>query len=74
MSESEERTGEKLSGAMNSQPQHSLELHQFRNCRCGCIPKGIPSLFEMAEERKAFLRKKLEESTAAAGKDSESIK
>lgn len=27
-------------------------------CKCGCIPKGIPSLFEMAQKRKEYLEKK----------------
>ena len=30
-------------------------------CSCGCVPKGIPSLFEMAQKRKEFLERKKKE-------------
>lgn len=30
-------------------------------CRCGCIPQGIPSLFEMAKKREEYRKKMKEE-------------
>jgi hypothetical protein len=30
--------------------------HEMENCRCGCIPKGMMSLFQMAEKRKIYLK------------------
>lgn len=44
----------------NDSSLHSLELFNARACRCGCIPTGMFSLFEMAEKRKEFNRKKKE--------------
>lgn len=42
---------------------HSIELFNARACRCGCIPAGMFSLFEMAEKRKEFNRSKMESET-----------
>lgn len=42
---------------------HSIELFNARACRCGCIPAGMLSLFEMAEKRKEFNRRKKESET-----------
>ena len=49
-----------LIATMNTAPEASgipMDMNNHSNiCRCGCIPKGIPSLFEMAEKRKQYLQ------------------
>lgn len=41
-----------LDGASTS----TTTQQHMTTCRCGCIPTGIPSLFEMAERRKRYLQ------------------
>lgn len=72
-SQSSHRTDNEIDNAATSVDQpikteevtHSLQLYGQGRCQCGCIPQNICSLFEMAEKRKEFQRRKEKEASQA---------
>ena len=49
--------------------QHNGEENPLVQCRCGCVPKNMMSLFQMAEKRARYQEEKRRKETEAAAQN-----
>lgn len=49
--------------------EHNGEENPLVQCRCGCVPKNMMSLFQMAEKRARYQEEKRRKETEAAAQN-----